>query len=203
MGWTYGDQITPREIHLVLAGFNGGFKLSYSNVGLTANGKVAVPLKTGLASIVTYTDDTTNIATWGNGVPNPGKRVFSVLQNQQLLVDRGMVASNVNTCVLNCWGGTIQNLTVVARSALGITASGQLVWAAGEQFSPAALGGALVAAGSVRAIELDINPAWVAGYIYVHHPSGPTATPVVPGQRGILGQLLTPDTRDFFTLVAN
>ena len=28
-GWTYGDQITPREIHLVVAAFNGGFKLTY------------------------------------------------------------------------------------------------------------------------------------------------------------------------------
>ena len=26
-GWKYGDQITPREIHLVVAAFNGGFKL--------------------------------------------------------------------------------------------------------------------------------------------------------------------------------
>jgi hypothetical protein len=68
-----------------------------------------------------------------------------------------------------------QYLTVVARSALGITQSGELVWAAGEQLSPAGLAEALIAAGAVRAIELDINPAWVAGYLYVHHPTGPTA----------------------------
>ena len=34
-GWTYGDQITPREIHSLVAGFNGGFKLSYSDVGFS------------------------------------------------------------------------------------------------------------------------------------------------------------------------
>jgi hypothetical protein len=105
--------------------------------------------------------------------------------------------------VLACWGHTIQALTTVARSGLGITASGQLVWAAGEQLTPAALAAALIGAGAVRAIELDINPDWVAGYLYVHHPSGPTAVPVVPGQLGIAGELLAPYSRDFIAVVAN
>ena len=206
VGWTYGDQISPSEIHVVVAAFNGGFKLGYgggSGEGFMAGGHVAVPLKPELASIVTYTDGTSNIGSWQNGVPSSGREVFSVLQNQYLLVDRGVAAANVTTCVLNCWGGTIQNLTVVARSGLGITSSGQLVWAAGEQLSPAQLADALVSAGAVRAIELDINPAWVAGYLYVHHASGPAPVPVVPGQRGIAGQLLAPSSRDFLTVIAN
>jgi hypothetical protein len=51
---------------------------------------------------------------------------------------------------------------------------------------------------------LDINPDWVAGYLYVHHRrSGPTPIPVVPGQFGIAGQLLQPYSRDFFTVLSN
>jgi len=203
IGWTYGDQITRREIHVVLAGFNGGFKLTYANVGFESAGHVAVALKARLASIVTYTDGTTNIGAWLEGVPTRRKKVYSVLQNQRLLVDRGVAAANVSSCVIVCWGSTIQDLTVVARSALGVTADGQLVWAAGEQLSPAQLADALVAAGVVRAIELDINPDWVAGYLYAHHATGPVAVPVIPGQRGIAGQLLAPDARDFMTIVAN
>jgi hypothetical protein len=202
-GWTYGDQISPREIHLVLAAFNGGFRLTYTDVGFASGGHVAVALKPGLASIVTYADGTSNIASWLDGVPDAAKTVFSVLQNQRLLVDRGAPAPTVTNCVLACWGHTIQALTVVARSALGITGSGQLVWAAGEQLSPAALAAALIGAGAVRAIELDINPDWVAGYLYVHHPTGPTAVPVVPGQLGIAGELLAPYSRDFIAVVAN
>jgi hypothetical protein len=203
VGWTYGDQITPREIHLVLAAFNGGFKLTYGNVGFMSGGHVAVALKPGLASLVTYTDGTSDIGAWESGVPSTRKTVFSVLQNQQLLVDRGVAAATVAGCVTACWGNTIQGLTVVARSGLGVTASGQLVWAAGEQLSPAGLADALIAAGAVRAIELDINPDWVAGYLYVHHSSGPTAVPVVPGQLGIAGQLLASYSRDFIAVVAN
>ena len=203
VGWTYGDQISRAEIHLVVAAFNGGFKLTYANVGFESGGRVAVPLKAGLASVVTYTDGTTNIGSWLSGVPTRRKRVFSVLQNQRLLVDRGAAAATVASCVITCWGATIQNLTLVARSALGIDGAGRLVWAAGEQLSPATLAAALVSAGAERAIELDINPAWVDGYLYVHHAPGPTAADVVPGQRGIAGRFLAPYARDFFAIVAN
>jgi hypothetical protein len=202
-GWTYGDKITPREIHLLVAAFNGGFKLTYRDVGFSSGGHVAVPLKAGLASIVTYTDGTTDIGAWRAGVPSASKTVFSVLQNQQLLVDRGVAAASVSNCLIACWGETIGSRTFVARSGLGINASGQLVWAAGEQLSPAGLAAALIGAGAVRAIELDINPDWVAGYLYVHHTGGPSPVPVVPGQLGIAGKLLEPYSRDFLAIVAN
>ncbi|HEV3034188.1 MAG TPA: hypothetical protein VGX72_05300 [Solirubrobacteraceae bacterium] len=202
-GWRYGDQITPSEIHHVVAAFNGGFKLSYHDVGFMSGGHVAVPLRSGLASIVTYTDGSTDIGAWHEGVPSAHARVFSVLQNQQLLVDNGAVAATAAGCVIACWGGTVAGRDSVPRSGLGVTAGGQLVWAAGEDLLPAELGAALVLAGAVRAIELDINPYWVAGYLYIHHQSGPSAVPVVPGQRGIAGELLEPYTRDFLTIVAN
>jgi len=76
------------------------------------------------------------------------------------------------------------------------------VWAGGEGLTPAAIAAAMVSAGVQRAVELDINPEWVAGYLYVHHAAGPAAVPVVPGQSGIPGQLLAPYSRDFFAIVA-
>jgi len=202
-GWRYGDSITPREIHLLLAAFNGGFKLTYDGTGFVSGGRVASPLRAGLGSIVTYSDGTTAIGAWHAGVPSVRKTVFSVLQNQHLLVDVGRVAGNADTCILACFGATVGSRTVVARSALGISQNGQLIWAAGNELTPAGLGNALVAAGAVRAVELDINPDWVAGYLYPHHPSGPSPVPVIPRQRGIAGELLKPYARDFFAVIAN
>ncbi len=203
VGWAYGDRIAPREIRGLVAAVNGGFKLTYTNVGFMSGGHVAVPLEAGLASIVTYTDGTTDIGAWEAGVPSPRKAVFSVLQNQRLLVDHGVAAANLSSCIVRCWGGTIGLLTVVARSGIGITATGQLVWAAGEHLSPSGLAAALMAAGAVRAIELDINPWWVAGYLYPQHPAGPTPVPLVRGQRGIAGAFFKPYSRDILTFVAN
>jgi hypothetical protein len=202
-GWTYGDKISAREIHLLLAAFNGGFKLTYRDVGFASGGHVAVGLKAGLASIVTYTDGRTDIGAWRAGVPSSGKTVFSVLQNQRLLIDRGVAAASVSNCPIACWGETIGSRTFVARSGLGINASGQLVWAAAEQLSPVGLAAALIGGGAVRAIELDINPDWVAGYLYLHYRGGPSPVPAVPGQLGIAGELLAPYSRDFLAIVAN
>jgi hypothetical protein len=202
-GWTYGDQIGASEIHRVLAAFNGGFKLDYGPVGFTEDGRVAVALTVGLGSIVTYQNSTTDIGAWQEGVPASGLKIASVLQNLHLLVDRGVAAPTIENCIEGCWGATLGGGADVARSALGITGEGQLVWAAGESLSPAMIAQALIEVGVVRAVELDINPEWTAGYLYTHHAGGPSAVPVVPGQRGIPGQLLTPYSRDFFTILAN
>jgi hypothetical protein len=200
--WRYGDRIGPREIHRVLAAFNGGFKFSTGVVGFMADGRRAVALQPGFGSIVTYQNGTTEIGAWHNGVPAPGQPISSVLQNLHLLVDNAVPAATVGECVQSCWGSTLGGVTFIARSALGITGDGQLVWAAGESLSPAGLALALVNAGVQRAVELDINPAWVAAYLYVHGRSGPRAEPVVPGQNGISGRFLESYSRDFFTILA-
>jgi hypothetical protein len=201
-GWRYGDRIGPAEVHRVIAGFNGGFKLDYGSVGFLSYGRLAVPLSSELGSIVTYRDGSTQIGAWHAGVPAAGKPIASVRQNLHLLVDHGLAAANVESCVSECWGHTLGGGTAVARSALGIDSEGRLVWAAGESLTPAGLAQALVRVGVQRAVELDINPFWVAGYLYLHHSGGPSALPVVPGQHGIAGMLLEPDSRDFFTVLA-
>lgn len=119
-----------------------------------------------------------------------------------LLVDHGRAARTLEGCIQSCWGATVGGVDAVARSALGIDGAGRLVWAAGENLLPSELARTLIAAGAQRAVELDINPDWVAGYLYVHGGSGPSAVPVVPGQLGIAGRFLAPHTRDFFTIIA-
>ncbi len=202
-GWRRGDRIGASEIHRVVAAFNGGFKLSYGSVGFEAYGRVGVPLAAGLGSVVTYRNGSTDIGAWRRGVPARGLAIASVLQNLHLLVDRGVIAPTAGGCIIVCWGKTVEGRTATARSALGIARDGELVWAAGENLTPTTLAHALLDAGVVRAVELDINPGWVAGFLYVHHSGGPTAVAVVPGQRGIPNRLLGPDRRDFFTIIAN
>ena len=199
--WPYRGDISATEIHRVVAAFNGGFKLSYGSVGFVAGHHVAVPLSEGLGSIVTYADGRTQIGSWLHGVPARSRPITSVLQNLSLMIDHGAPAASVEACA-TCWGATLGRGSAVARSALGIAGDGRLVWAAGESLTSGALASAMSGAGVQRAIELDINPEWVAGYLYVHHAAGPAAVPVVPGQSGIPGQLLAPYSRDFFAIVA-
>jgi len=200
--WRYGAEIEPSEIHHVIAAFNGGFKFTTGAAGWAVAGRVAEPLQTGRGSIVTYKDGTTAIGAWNHGVPASGQPVYSVLQNLTLLVDRGAPAADAEGCIQSCWGATVGSVDVTARSALGIRGDGQLVWAAGEHLTPLQLADALRGAGVQRAVELDINPDWVAAYLYRHGASGPAWSQVVPGQLGIAGHFLAPYSRDFFTVVA-
>jgi hypothetical protein len=128
--------------------------------------------------------------------------VVSVRQNLSLLIDHGASAPNAGCD--SCWGATLGGVSDPARAGLGITADGRLIWAGGEHMTVADLADALLGAHVVRAVELDINPEWVAAYLYGHRGGhGPLApVPVMPGQQGIPGQFLAPWSRDFFTVVA-
>lgn len=202
IGWRYGPVIAGRERGRLVAAFNGGFRLNIGAGGFESFGRTAVPLSDGLGSIVTYTDGITNIGSWRHEVPASGRHVASVRQNLPLLIDHGSAAANVGC--LTCWGATLGGVVDPARSALGIQAGGHLVWAGAEHATVSEIADALLSAGVVRAVELDINPEWVAGYLYGHRRgAGPLApVPVVPGQQGIPGKYLEPWSRDFFTIAA-
>jgi hypothetical protein len=202
LGWRYGPSVGGAELGHLVAAFNGGFRLSTGAGGFEAYGRVGAPLQGGQASIVTYADRTTDIGSWHQEVPAPGKPVASVRQNLTLLIDHSRPASNLGC--LPCWGATLGGVLDPARSALGITSDGRLIWVGGENLTVSQLVNALLGAHVVRAAELDINPEWVAGYLYGHRGGrGPLApVPALSVQRGIPGQFLALWSRDFFTVVA-
>ena len=49
-----------------------------------------------------------------------------------------------------------------------MTAAGDLVYVGGPDLDPASLARLLIAAGAVRAMELDINPEWVSFATFAH-----------------------------------
>lgn len=203
-GWRYGDAIRGAERRSVVAAFNSAFQESYGAGGFEQDGRVGWALRRGVASVVVYRDGFADIGRWQQTVPAAGRPVAAVRQNLGLLIDGGRIPPSVDTCIKVCWGDPLHERPIVARSALGITTAGALVWAAGHNLSVRALAEALAGKGVVRAMELDINPAWVAGYAYEHprHSGVPVPIPLVPGQTGIPGQFLAPYYRDFFTVIA-
>ena len=199
-GWLHGPAIGRGEARKLVAAFNGGFRLSTGSGGFREGRRVGAPILPGLGSIVTYADGRTEIGAWGADVPAPGARVASVRQNLMLLVAHGVPAGTLGC--RTCWGATLGGGDAVARAGLAVTADGGLLWAAGENLTPTALARALVENGAQNAVELDINPSWVAGYVYGHSRAGLTAVPVVAGQLGVAGAFLSPYGRDFFAVVS-
>ena len=88
----------------------------------------------------------------------------------------------------------------MARSAVGIDARGNLLYAGSMSALPSDLARALVSAGAVTAMELDINPEWVQADT-ARSPGGPLHA-AVPDQHRPADQYLSGWTRDYVTVLA-
>jgi len=150
------------------AAHNGGFRLNgASRGGYYDDGRVAVPLRDGAASIVIGKDGSVQIGAWNRDV-RMGPSVRSVRQNLDLLVDGGQLNTSCSDNNSSVWGYTLGNTSYVPRSGLGVRADGALVYVNSPATSVCSIGRLLQAAGVVRGMELDINPQWAIGVYYTH-----------------------------------
>ena len=173
-GMSQPDLIGPSQMPALAATFNGGFKLKDAQGGYFDNGHTVGSLTGGAASLVIYKDGHATVGTWGKDVAMTPDVTF-VRQNLKPLVSNGQVADNLDANVESTWGATIGGALAVWRSGIGVTATGDLVYAMGDAMSVSDLADVLHRAGAVTAMQLDINQAWVS-YLWYSH-TGATAVP--------------------------
>lgn len=193
-----GAAIGPAEAPILVAAFNGGFESSTGAGGFEVAGTTLVPLVAGDASLVIDTNGAAHVGVWGQGLPAGGEPVASVRQNLAPLVVGG--AASPQIADIAAWGATLGGGSVVARSALGEDAAGDLLYAASMQAVPSDLANALIDCGVVDAMQLDINPEWVQ-LAFAAVPGGPLSAGV-PGQNRPADQYQAGWTRDFVTVLA-
>lgn len=193
-----GSTVGPDEVPLLLAAFNGGFKADAGAGGFELDSQVILPLQTGLASLVIDADGSAHVGTWGEGLPVPGEQVMSVRQNLPPLIIDGRPSPAIDH--IGSWGSTLGSGAVAARSSLGEDTSGDLLYAASMAVLPSDLANALISAGAVTGMELDINPEWVQMDV-APVPDGALAAGI-PGQNRPSDQYQLGWTRDFITVLA-
>lgn len=142
----------------VLGVFNGGFKHAAKAGGVAVDGYVAASLKAGSPTVVIDAKGQLTIGTWGVDVPARGDPVIAARQNLGYLVLDGSPTPTVGDVA--AWGVTLGGVNAVARTGIGVDAAGDVLFAVGSPILPTQLADALVAAGAVRAMQLDINPFW-------------------------------------------
>ena len=201
--WAQTSYVNQAQLPSVVAAFNGGFRMQDSRGGFYLDGRTSVPLRPGAASMVIYEDGRIDIGSWGSEV-SMSQRVTAVLQNVVLLVDHGELAPDATYTDHRIWGATLGGNTVVARSGIGVTADGALVYVAGPALTAKSLAESLQRAGAVRAMTLDINPYWVT-FNFFSHPDGigspvVTASKLYPRMQRSAQRYLGPthESRDFF-----
>ena len=199
-GMSQPDQITNGQLAGLVASFNGGFKLKDAQGGYYDHGHTAGTLTNGAASLVIYKDGHATVGTWGSDVTMTPDVAF-VRQNLQPLISGGVVAPNLDANVQSTWGATVGGGYAVWRSGIGVTKTGDLVYAGGDALSVSSLADILHRAGAVTAMQLDINKAWVSYMWFTHSGSHVTPHKLAAFQRPA-DRYLNPTSRDFFAVYA-
>jgi hypothetical protein len=182
----------------LLATFNSGFKLEDDRGGFYSLGRLYAPLRDGQATLVGFRDGSLDVRTW-NGGPNPGSNVLFARQNLPLIVEHGRLNPSLGNDSL--WGVTVGNAVRVWRSGVGVDRRGDLIYAAADWQTAQSLAQILQRAGAVRAMELDINSAWVTFNFYGAWGAG-DAQKLLPDMDRPASRYLSPDDRDFFAVYA-
>ncbi len=192
--WPQAPVITAAERPALVGAFNGGFRLDAARGGFFEGGRTVGKLREGAASLVIDATGRARVGQWGRDV-HAGPAVLAVRQNLDLIVDAGKVAPGLADNARGRWGRTLGNKLYVWRSGVGQTASGALVYVSGDRLSAPTLAKLLRRAGSVRAMELDINPEWTS---FVEYPAERN---LLPDMQRSAHRYDSTSTRDFVTVL--
>lgn len=194
--YTFSAPVKPDAASSLVAAFNSGFQMNQANGGYYTEGRTIVALRTGAASLVITKEGVPTVAQWGRDA-SMSPDIASVRQNLDLLVDGGRPVPGLNASDTTRWGFTLGNQIHVWRSGLGVTADGALVYVGGPGLNITTLADLLVRAGSVRAMELDINTDWVDFASY--SPPTPTAAATPANGADLLPNMVGTPARYFTT----
>ncbi len=199
--WPGGAQVDPRDAGQLLATFNAGFKFQDTPGGFFLDGRSSRPLVAGLATAVVEDDGRLLVGSLGDEVQLTS-RTKAARQNLHLIVDGGVAAAGLVDDHAGLWGTSRNQGQYTWRSGLGVDARGDLVYVGGNGMDLVHLADAMVRAGAVRAMELDMHrgmvsfSSWQAG----DGPDGVAPTKLLPDMPRQADRYLAPDQRDFFYL---
>jgi hypothetical protein len=196
-----GRSVGPTKVPLtgrrtVVATFNSGFFEKDDPAGFYAHGTLYHAMVYGKATLVEHSDGTVDIVRWTGGA-RPGPNIIVARQNLGMLVNSAHVGPTAG--ILSDWGLTWKGAYAVWRSALGVDKNGNLIYAAGPNQSVRSIATALIHAGAVRAMQLDINPYWPI-LVTFGAPGAHLPTLVTPNPNQIPGRFLQASEKDFFTV---
>jgi hypothetical protein len=163
-----GTGMIPLDIqksNQLVAAFNGGFQQKDGHYGMIVGKTEYLPLITGMATfMITQSGEPEIFKYTGQKIPSD---LIVARQNAPLLIENSKVVTSDAAWNTQTWGLTTTNSMYTWRSGLGVTADGTLIYASGPSLVPETLAAALLAAGSVNAMQLDINSTWVR-YVLFH-----------------------------------
>lgn len=146
----------------VVAVFNGGFKKPADAGGAVVDGVVLESLVRGDMTLAIDAEGHWAMGVWGSAkFPTKGFHAISYRQNLGPLIENSALLPDTAPSFWRLWGSPLNQDPLTSRSGLGIDDKGNLIYAAAIGYVDVQqLGTALLEAGAVTGMELDINPFW-------------------------------------------
>jgi hypothetical protein len=140
----------------LIAAFNGGFMAHHGHYGAMIDGAEFLPPHRGACTIAIGKDQSVRIASWEKLVDDVAN--FSAYrQTPPCLVEDGALNPDLPNQHVK-WGLSAEGKFEIRRSALGVDASGRVLYfGLGEWVLPREIAAAMKLAGAVSSAELDIN----------------------------------------------
>jgi hypothetical protein len=188
----------------VLAVMNGGWKTAHGRWGMMVNGHVFVPPRPEGCTIALGKDGSVRIGAWPKLEPSASE-LAAYRQTPPCLVEDGALHELLRAGQERPWGGMDPKEKTRRRSALGVDASGKLLfYGFGDEASAKLLAEGMRIAGAAQAAELDINYSWTRFLLIGRpRPDAPlqTTSTLVPQMvHQKTGYVSAPAPRDFFYL---
>jgi hypothetical protein len=148
----------PDEHHAgILAAFNGGFKTEHGHYGMSAGGVTLVPPHEATCTIAYFKDHTLRIGSWARMGPSLDETAWW-RQTPNCMFEDGKMHPRLAEGYVQKWGATLDKETVIRRSAIGMDASGHVLYVGISNHTTApAIANGMRHAGATNVAQLDIN----------------------------------------------
>jgi hypothetical protein len=200
-GWPGSAAVPVADVPQLVATFNSGWRMHDVRGGFYLGGRSEPPLLDGQATAAIDDRGRLTVGQWGRDL-TMGAHLIAARQNLQLVVDRGRPVQDLGHNAHGQWGSPKNQFQYTSRSGLGVDARGNLIYVAGADMNLDTLAAALVDAGAVRGMELDIHNGMTFLATWQRQQGGITATKLLPTMTPTAQRYLAPDQRDFFYITA-
>lgn len=197
--------IDPGDADELVAAFNGGFRATHGQYGMMLDGVEYLPPRPVACTLARYDGGELRIGTWTRLEPTRSVMTY-YRQTPPCLVEDGVTHARLqHDEYAKGWGATVSGDTVIRRSAVGLDASGQvLYYGLGDGLTAQAIARGMKAVGADAAALLDVNYSYPRFLLYRQPAPGakPVAVaaiiPTLEYQRD--EYVIRPSRRDFFYL---
>jgi hypothetical protein len=189
----------------LIAVFNGGFMARHGRYGMMLDGDTFVPPRPDACTVALYRDGGLRVRTWTE-LSATAATMSGFRQTPPCILEQGVLHPELDPDPRpRQWGAAENGETEIRRSALGLDASGQvLFYGLGEWVTVKALADAMKAAGAADAAELDINWSYTKFLLFGRpapgEPPEVVSTLVPKTKHTRRGYVTAPAERDFFYL---